>query len=140
MRFLRWLRKPGVCVCLILCLTLAGLFSWRRHHQNREKAVIIELYGAFKEALASGDDTAIQSFLAPSSYLKKGRTRNLGWIRGAAPYTSKSDVKIRGDRAWVIPHRIHHRVFGVVIIPGGDAVRLVKVQGNWKFTGGISID
>jgi len=54
----------------------------------------------------------------------------------AQPIGSNSLIVTFQNEATIYPKRIWH--FG--IIPGGNTVKMVKIKGDWFFTGEIHID
>lgn len=100
-----------------------------------ETKIIKDRYGSFKRALVEGDDETITALTAPS--FRGGPNPRFDWIRdNAGELNKQSRVSIRGSEATIVPHRTYH----YLIIPGGNGVKLIKEDGEWFFTGEISID
>ncbi len=125
---------------LFLCAlaVLIGLAAYRQR-ADPEKKRIESRYRSFLTALQSQDDEAIAAHLAPGPYADA--EPRLMWIRDCAgPVDDDWKVSIAGDKATVIPNAMVHWLYRMIPIPGGDGIHLVKVEGDWYFTGGIFID
>lgn len=54
----------------------------------------------------------------------------------AQPLGPRSSILVLGEDATVWPERTSH----YLILPGGNTIKMVKVDGEWFFTGKVSID
>lgn len=116
-------------------LIVGGLVVWLKVRHSAEAAIIMGRYANFKRALTEGDEATITALTAPA--FRGGPNPQFDWIRDhAGELNEKSRVSIRGSEATIVPHRSYH----YLIIPGGNGVKLIKDEGAWYFTGGISID
>lgn len=134
MRFLKGLPKP-VCVVLMLFGVLVITGTWILLRNQREAQSIRQRYEVFWKALNDEDEAVTEALMARvadgSGFV------NLEWIRNyGGPLDEKSRVQVSGSTAWVVPYPIYH--FGV--LPGGDCIAAIKVDGEWFFTGRITID
>jgi len=124
-----------VRIVLVLLCALLGAATWLVLRNRGEALVIKHRYELFWQALNAGDETVVEALMRP---VDQGRGFvNLTWIKDyGGPLDDESEVRVSGAKAWVVPDPIYH--FGV--LPGGDGVAAVKVDGKWFFTGRISID
>jgi hypothetical protein len=88
-----------------------------------------------RHALSLGDTNAARALFTPD---RRGAAHHSFDMLGrfAKPLGERSSLSFSGSRATVCPERVFH--FGV--IPGGNTVEMVRVDGEWFFTGGIHID
>jgi hypothetical protein len=114
----------------VLLLCGAGGIVWSFRASQRE-ANVRERYEQMRDALSIGDTYAARALFAPDR-----RDAAHRWFdmlhRFAKPLGERSVLSFSGSRATVCPERVFH--------DGGNTIEMVRVDGEWFFTGGIHID
>ncbi len=130
MRSFRPVFVLGIAALLLLAVLIPN-YQAARGERNR-----IEVrYQQMRMALSSGNTNLAQSLFAPD--LRGGAYRNFDMLdRFARPLSRRSGIRVSGPHAVVCPERLFHYGF----IPGGHTVEMVKVDGEWFFTGSVHID
>jgi len=124
-----------VIVALALAILTASRFVCSYQSGRREEARIRIRYEQMRLALASADTNTARALFAPD--FRGGAHRRFGMLETfAKPLGPQSSVRFSTSRARVCPERLwHYRV-----PPGGHTIEMVKVDGQWLFTGSIHID
>lgn len=118
-----------------LAVVMGGWFAYAFLSGHAEQTRIRVRYQQFRTALDAGDTNAVSQLFAPE--VRARAHRSYGMVGNfALPLDSTSRISITGPRALVCPRGLVH--FG--IIPGGHTVEMVKVDGEWFFTGEVNID
>jgi hypothetical protein len=129
-------RRPAPLILLLLGVGLAlGWLGvrWRSHRPELEH--VRARYHQMERALATGDTATAQALLAPA--LRARATQHLAQLTGfVKPLNRRTVVVVSDSTATVCPLLQFH--FGV--IPGGHSLDLIKLDGEWYFTGAIHID
>ncbi|PYI81405.1 MAG: hypothetical protein DME26_20035 [Verrucomicrobia bacterium] len=121
---------------LFLLASGSGLFLYDHFALRPERAQVKARYVAMHRALQTRDVETVRSLLAPSL-----RPRAAKGDFGILPtfvtaFGKQSAIHISGSKATVVPER----VFYWGIIPGGNSIEMVKIDGQWFFTGKVHID
>jgi len=117
-----------------LVLLVYGGIAW--NEQSKGTAVELKIrsrYQQMRSAISAGDTAAAEALFA-SGLFTADKFRMLGTF--AKPLRPDARVGISGSEAWVCPVPAYH--YGV--IPGGDSVEMIAIDGEWYFTGKVSID
>jgi hypothetical protein len=117
----------------MVILVAAFVYSYRSG--RREEAQIRTRYQQLRIALSSGDTNAARALFAPEF---RGRAHHsLGrLVTFAKPLGRQSSVRFSTAKARVCPERIYH--YGLPL--GGHTIDMIKVDGQWFFTGKVHID
>jgi hypothetical protein len=128
--------KSRLMVSALLIALLAGGFVFVYRSLDYQRAQIRARYAQMRAAVETGNTNAVLSLIAPQyrSTFDSLRFQRLGWF--ADPLGPRSSILIIGRDATVWPARTAH--FG--ILPGGNTVEMVKVAGDWYFTGKVHLD
>ena len=126
----------GIIISFGALLILAAAFLVYSYvGDDREQAQIRARYAQMSLALSTGDTNTARALLAPP--FRPRVDRNLQMLRGfAKPLSPKSSIRVSGLTAFVCPQPIYH----YKILPGGHAIEMIKVDGEWFFTGKVRID
>jgi hypothetical protein len=89
-----------------------------------------------RTALSAGDTNAVLGLIAPQLRTSFDDSQFSRLHSFAQPLGSQSSIFIFGDGATVWPVRTSH----FVVLPGVDTVQMIKVDGDWFFTGEIHVD
>jgi len=120
---------------LLIALALVAVLFAHRSNQ-REEAQIHARYQQMRTALSSSDTNAVLALIAPN-YRRNFHSHSFPYLdRFVQPLGTRSSIAISGNKADVCPDRIHH----YLIIPGGNTVEMIKLNGDWFFTGDVHID
>jgi hypothetical protein len=117
---------------MVLAITL---FVYAFRSTRQEEAKIRARYQQMRTALSSGDTNGVRALFAPDFRGEANRQFDR-LLNFAKPLGGLSAVRFSRSRASVCPERISH--FGIV--PGGHTIEMVKIDGDWFFTGKVSID
>src|SRR5687768_2012093 len=136
MRFLGMRRPRSIFLAVVVALAVfAG--AWFTHScrsSSSEETRIRALYEQMRLALSAGDTNVARSLFAPEF---RGSARNFEVLgRFAKQLGPNSSIRFSRSRAQVCPERIFH----YHILPGGHTIEMVKIDGEWFFTGDIHID
>jgi len=85
-------------------------------------------------ALSARDTNAVLALVAPQMRTSFDDFSRLDGF--AQPLGPRSSIRILGGEATVWPVRTSH----YVVLPGGHTVEMVKVDGDWFFTGKVHVD
>lgn len=132
---MRSTRSILITVVVALVILAGGWLTYSYQSCRREETQIRARYQQMRLALSSGDTNTSRSLFAPD--FRGGAHRTFDMLdRFAKPLGPQSSVRFSTSRAQVCPERIfHYRV-----LPGGHTIEMVKVDGEWFFTGEIHID
>ena len=122
-------------VAVLLGAAALAIFALGYWPMNHEQIEIRQRYAAMQAALASGDTKAATSLLTPS--IQAEAQSRLSMIeRFGAPLGWRSRVRVSGATASIIP--------AVSFLPRwplqGHAIAMIKIDGQWLFTGDVHID
>lgn len=102
---------------------------------SADRARIHVRYDALQVALRTGDTNAFRLLFAPAHRARAmdhvGRFQNF-----AHRLDHRSGVSIKGTHVWICPRR----EFPLIpLVNFGDTIEMIRVDGEWYFTGNISI-
>jgi hypothetical protein len=120
---------------LLLVLAIAAFALFYRTIRQ-EQARIRSRYQQMRTALSAGNTNAVLALVAPqmrSSFDDLRFSRLDGF---AQPLGPRSSILILGGEATVWPVRTSH----YIVLPGDHTVEMIKVDGDWFFTGKIHVD
>ena len=117
-------------------LLLLGVFVVFIRVGDREQVRIRGRYRQMSAALASGDMNQAMALLAPQCRSAIGPTELIRLRSLLAPLGDHSSILVLGEHATVWPERSSH----LIVLPGGNTFEMVRVAGDWFFTGAIHID
>ena len=124
-----------VAVLLVLAaVTVVGVLVGRSIDKQRDR--IRARYQEMRDALSHQDTNAALALIAPEFRDSFNGYRFSMLNDFAQPLESGSSIIVWEDNATVCPVRTWH--FG--ILPGGHTIKMVRVEGDWFFTGKVSID
>ena len=89
-----------------------------------------------RAAVASDNTSQILSLISPLYRKIPVRERFSVLLSFLNPLDENSKIKVSKNSALVFPHFKRH----YLVIPGGNCIKLEKVDGQWLFTGKVSID
>jgi hypothetical protein len=120
---------------LFMVLTGVGLLLYSCLGSSAERARIHVRYDALQTALRAGDTNALRLLFAPAHRARAmdhiGRFQTF-----AHPLDHRSGMSIKEARAWICPRREFPLIpFGTV----GHTIEMIQEDGEWYFTGRISI-
>jgi hypothetical protein len=120
-----------VVVVAILCCVWAVVSRQKKVEETR----ILARYQQLRVAISIGNTALTLAMVAPD--FRSNPNFNFGLLQNfATPLGPQSSVEISGLEAFVFPKRVfHYRV-----LRGGDSLGMVKVDGEWFFTGKVFID
>ena len=123
-------------IAIVVVVILAGVWGVTGYRSiQRDEIQIRRRYDEMRLALAAGDKSLALSFVAPK--LREAPRLDMGLLRSfVKPLGPKSAVEVWDSKAAVFPQRIFH----YVVLRGGDSLGMVKVDGEWYFTGKVFID
>lgn len=125
----------SLIVAIPVVALVAVVFSAHRSRQM-ERALIYARYGELRGVLASGDTNGALRFIAPEDRDRLD-AHSLAVLGNAMrALGSNSHVALADGRAAVWP--VHTPRLGV--LHGGDCMDMVKVDGEWYFTGLVHVD
>jgi len=128
-------RRFIICSLIGLLMLLAAVL-FVSHFTSREEAQIRARYHQMRTALSANDTNAAAALVAPQ-HRKRFQLHGFSTLNNfAAPLGPRSSILIWGDEATVWPERTSH----YLVIPGGNTVGMVKMDGDWFFTGDVHID
>lgn len=133
------MHRPSLIVLsavgLLLVLSMAvGLFVYRSI--RREQSQIRARYKQMRTALSSSDTNAALALVAPqyrSGFDGHRFSRLSSFAQSLGP---RSSIVVLHDEAVVWPVRTSH----YVVLPGGHTIEMIRVEGDWFFTGKVHID
>ena len=124
--------KLTALVLVVLVIAALGLF-WS---SSRQRAQIRVRYQQMTVALSAGDTNAVLALVAPACRSGFDDLR-LSRLEGfAKPLGPQSSILVVGHEATVWPVCTSH----YLVWPGGHTVEMVKVNGEWFFTGKVHLD
>lgn len=129
-------RKIILSVAGLMLVLVIAAFALFYRTIRQEQARIRSRYQQMRTALSAGDTNTVLTLIAPqmrSSFDDLRLSRLDGF---AQPLGPRSSVLILGGEATVWPVRTSH----YVVLPGGHTVEMIKVDGDWFFTGKIHVD
>ena len=121
-------------VVLLLVLALGALLFSRPI--RREQTQIRARYQQMRTALSSSDTNAALALVAPQ-YRGGFDGYRFSMLDGIAqPLGPRSSIMVWRDEAVVWPVRTSH----YLVLPGGHTIGMIKVNGDWFFTGTVHLD
>ena len=129
--------RPARAIILIALATLALTVAFAYRSNCRNRVEIYTRYTELRAALSAADTNAVLALIAPDhrSSFDGGKFMRLDGF--ARPLGARSKVLILGADATVWP-KPNWYLCGVV--PIGDTVEVMKVDGHWFFTGNVHLD
>jgi hypothetical protein len=128
-------KVPAILVFLVLLILAAAWIIGLDRSRKLQEAQIRSRYQQMRLALASGDTNTARSLFAPE--LRGGAHRTFGVMETfSKPLGPESSVRFTAARAQVCPETIYH--YGA--LPGGHTIEMVRVDGQWYFTGSVHVD
>ena len=129
-------RRPVFTLAVGALLLLAATLLVRSYQSGRQEEKRIRArYQQMRVALSSGDTNVARSLFAP--HFRGGAHRSFVMLdRFAKPLGRQSAIRFSRSQAPVCPERLFHDR----IIPGGHTIEMVRVDGQWFFTGKVQID
>lgn len=132
------MKKP-LLIGLGVIVVLGALLASRLFRAHQERALVRARYEAMCLAVRDNDMDALAKIATPKRradyYQQQGdlwRVSNqLGFAGSAEP-----DISLSGDRAWITLNP--RTVFWV--LRTGNSIEMAKENGEWCFTGKVSID
>jgi hypothetical protein len=122
-----------VALALVILAAAWLVYSYRKG--SREEAQIRIRYQQMRLALASADTNTARVLFAPE--LRGGAHGYFGRLETfAKPLGPQSSVRFSASKAQICPERIYH----YRVLPGGHTIEMVKVDGQWFFTGKVHVD
>jgi hypothetical protein len=132
------MRTPrSILITMLVALAiLAGAwFTYSYRSSRQEEMQIRARYQQIRLALSAGDTNVARSLFAPD--IRADAHRNFDRLSQFAKQLGpQSSVRFSSSKAQVCPERIFH----YRILPGGHTIEMVKVDGEWFFTGKVHID
>jgi hypothetical protein len=125
--------KPRAIVLPALAALLVAGFVLAYYSLCRDRAQIRVRYQQMRAALSANDTNAVLALVAPQYRSSFGELRFVRLDRFAAPLGPRSSILLIWKEATVWPGRTS----GWLV---GDTVEMVKVGGNWFFTGKVHLD
>jgi len=123
----------AVAILLSLALVAALFVS---HSIGQEQAKIRVRYQQMRTALSSSDTNAVLALVAPEYRGSFDGYRFLMLNDFAQPLGPRSSIVVLRDQAIVWPVGSSH----YVVLPGGHTIDMIRVNGDWFFTGRVHID
>jgi hypothetical protein len=126
----------SILMPVLALVVLAGAWlTYSYRSGRREEMQIRARYQQMRLALSSGDTNVTRSLFAPDN--RGGAHHNFGILDTfMKPLGLQSSVRFSSSKAKVCPERVfHYRV-----IPGGHTIEMIKVDGEWFFTGAVHVD
>ncbi|MCD6050465.1 MAG: hypothetical protein K0Q55_1868, partial [Verrucomicrobia bacterium] len=103
---------------------------------SQEEAQIRARYQQMRTALSSNDTNAALTLVAPP-YRNSFQGHRFSHLNNfAQPLGPRSSIWVSGNKATVWPERT--QLF--IVFPGGNTIDMIKVNGDWFFTGDVHID
>lgn len=128
-------QKIGILVVGLWVLGVVG-FLMSSASSDPDVKQVRARYAQMRAALSAKDAEAVKLLMAPSSRAGAGEEMIRRLDQFAKTLVPSSSVSISGSQARICPKPVYH--FG--ILPGGDTVEMIKVDGEWFFTGKVHID
>ena|SRR5690349_14549306 len=122
-------------VGLLLVLAMAVVLFVDRPI-SREQTQIRARYQQMRAALSSNDTNAALALVAPQHRGGFDGHRFSMLNDFAETLGPRSAIVVRRDEAVVWPVRTSH----YLVLPGGHTIGMIKVNGDWFFTGKVHID
>ena len=120
---------------LVLVMVGGGLLLHGCLGSGADRARIHVRYDALQIALRAGDTNAFRLLFAPAHRARAmdhvGRFQTF-----AHPLDHRSGMSIKGTRVWICPRRDFPLI---PIVDFGHTIEMIRVDGEWYFTGKISI-
>jgi hypothetical protein len=125
-------KRVLITMAAIFAAMLAGLLLYERLVWHPEEMKLRARYEQMRTALRAGDTNAARAFIAPAHRARADDhfTRLTVFARELG---GKSTIRISNSRAVVCPDSA--LPFGLF----GHTIDLIKVNGEWYFTGGIGV-
>jgi hypothetical protein len=129
--------RLAVIASLAATLLILAVVAWLLvQSSGREAAQIRTRYQQMRAALTSQDTNAARALVAPNYRSGFDGYRFSMLNDFAQPLGPRSSILVLGNDAIVWPERTSH----YVVLPGGHTIKMVRVDGNWFFTGRVSLD
>ena len=128
-------RKASILTIALALMCVGAWLAYGYGNVRQEETRIRIRYQQMVSALSSGNTNAAMALIAPEN--RRAASRSLGLLTGfIKPLGPRSSVRFSTFEAHVCPERIFH----LGAIPGGNTIGLIKVHGEWYFTGGFHVD
>ena len=118
-----------------LALGSCGLLLYSVVVSDSESSKVRARYEQMRTAIAGGDTNAAALLIAPA-----GRAQAQNHFARltvfARPLSSKSKITVHGRGAEVCPERLYP---WIPFITAGHGIEMTNIQGDWFFTGRISV-
>jgi hypothetical protein len=129
-------RRRNISLALLaVVLVGGGLLLHGCLGSGADRARIHVRYDALQVALRAGDTNAFRLLFAPAHRTRAmdhfGRFQNF-----AQPLDHRSGLSIKGTRVWICPRR---EFLLIPFVNFGHTIEMIRVDGEWYFTGRISI-
>ncbi|MCD6051707.1 MAG: hypothetical protein K0Q55_3116 [Verrucomicrobia bacterium] len=118
----------------VLFLLVATMLVHRSTRQDQTQ--IQARYQQMLAALSANDTNAALALVASPHRRRFDGFGPSAFNYAAKPLGSHSSIRVSGDEAAVCPERPLHFFF----LPVGDTIDMIKVNGDWFFTGDVHID
>ena len=123
----------------LVLILFAGIIAWSGASYLSNRSAEIDAirirYAEMHRALVARDEAAALKLIVPAAR-GKPETRVLGLDFVVQPLNDSSSISVHGNEASITPRRLFH----YYVLPGGNSVEMLKVDGEWYFTGGVSVD
>lgn len=123
--------KRIVQIALPLLLLVGGFFAVRGCYSD-EHARIRARYGAMQVAMRNSDTNAARLLFSPT-HRRDADNNFTRYHTFAKPLGVRSKISVSGEKANICPVRI------VPIGMIGHTIEMIKVDGEWYFTGKIGV-
>lgn len=128
-------RRRITSLSLLLAVLIGGGLLLNGFLRSGERASIRERYDSLQAAMRAGDTNAIRLLFAPGHRARADE--QLGRFQTfALPLDRRSGISLSGDRAQICPRR-EFPLLPVLNI--GHTIEMIREDGEWYFTGKISI-
>ena len=127
-------RKLSILI-LVLLVGASGLLLRGCLTSNAERTEVQAQYERMRSALSANDTNAFTLCFAPA-YRARAKDHFDRLTTFARPLGSRSGISIRGSRAEVCPERLYPMV---PLGNWGHTIEMINVDGEWYFTGKISV-
>ncbi len=128
-------RRKIAIVMLVLVIGAAGLLLHFCLASNADRARVRARYDQMCKALSAGDTNAMALLFAPA-YRARANDHFGRLTTFARPLGPRSGISITGARAEICPVRLHPMI---PVGNWGHTIEMIQVEGEWFFTGKISI-
>lgn len=132
------MRKKTLLISALLGFVLLGILGlWNYLSNGKEETAIRNRYQEMRNAMASGDTNAVLEFFVPEVRNNMNAIEMV--YRFAKPLDGFSSVKIQDSGALICPEQDEDAWFLPSFIQAGHRVEMIKVDGEWFFTGEVDI-